>query len=157
MAEEHTFAVDLEQVQQLAFQATFDWPHAAPIMMDEPPPLGGSCGPNASRLLAAAVGNCLSASLAFCLQKARIPVQGIKTAVRGKLVRNAAERLRIGPVDVNITVDFGESSGERAARCLSLFEDFCVVSASVRGSIPIRVTVQDQNGTTIYTNPEPGH
>jgi len=38
--------------------------------MDEPEPMGGNSGPNACKVLAATIGNCLTASLLFCLQKA---------------------------------------------------------------------------------------
>lgn len=119
----------------------------APILMDEPPPLGQGDGPNASRLLGAAVGNCLSASLLFCLRKARVEVTGLTTEVVVVPVRNDAGRLRIGSIQVVLHPELaggdGRGAGEgRLKRCLELFEDFCVVTASVRGSIDVDVRVE---------------
>ncbi len=39
------------------------------LVTDEPAPLGGAAGPNPSRLLGAAVANCLAASLPFAMRK----------------------------------------------------------------------------------------
>jgi hypothetical protein len=69
--------------------------------MDEPEPLGEGTGPNAARVLAAAIGNCLSASLLFCLDKARVEVSVVRTKVTGSIVRNEKRapepRAREGP------------------------------------------------------------
>jgi organic hydroperoxide reductase OsmC/OhrA len=114
-----------------------------PVHMDEPPPLGRGDGPNASRLLGAAVGNCLSASLLFCLRKARVEVTSLSTEVVVVPQRNQAGRLRIGRIEVVLRPRLADGSGEgRLQRCLGLFEEFCVVTASVRDSIDVRVTVE---------------
>lgn len=55
--------LNLEHVQGYEFRLTFDWPDLPDLLLNEPAPLGAG----ASRLLAAAVANCLSASLLFCL------------------------------------------------------------------------------------------
>ncbi len=68
------------------------------LVMDEPPPLGEDAGPNAARMLAAAVGNCLSASLLFCLRRARVDVRAVRTTARASLVRNERGRLRVGEI-----------------------------------------------------------
>ena len=44
----------------------------------------------------------------------------------------------------------GELQGSpRLKRCLDLFEDFCVVTASVRQGIPVSVEVLDENGASL--------
>jgi organic hydroperoxide reductase OsmC/OhrA len=115
--------------------------------VDEPPPLGAGHGPNASRLLAAAVGNCLSASALLCLRKARIDVRGMRTTVRSSMVRNEKGRLRIGTIRVDIEPVVSPADRERMSRCLELFEDFCVVTQSVREGIDVEVAVTPVDAT----------
>lgn len=119
----------------------FDSPGIAPLTIDEPAPLGENKGPNPARILASAVGSCLAASLLFCLRKVRIDVRGLETTVHGSLVRNERGRLRMGPLRVSLDLVVPASQHERVPRCIELFEDFCVVTASVRASIPVEVNV----------------
>ncbi|HQU16119.1 MAG: hypothetical protein B7Z66_08805 [Chromatiales bacterium 21-64-14] len=152
MPEDGSFTVEVEQLRDYEFRVKFDWPEVAELTLDEPPPLGARQGPNASRLLAAAVANCLSASLLFCLEKSRLAPGGIKSVVRGTLVRNADKHLRIGGLNVVIDlVGMGEA-GTRLGRCVDLFEEFCVVTASVRQGIPVDVTVR-ADGDVVHRDP----
>ncbi|MFQ5629701.1 MAG: OsmC family protein [bacterium] len=132
------------------FKTTFDWQQVEPLLVDEPEPLGGGKGPNASRLLGAAVGNCLSASLLFCLEKAKVEIKNLKTEVKCTLQRNEKGRLRIAKLDVTITVDVASETPHRIDRCLGLFEDYCVVTASVRKGIEVNVRVVDPQGNRLY-------
>src|SRR5687767_7098156 len=66
---ESPISVSLEQESDFAFRITFDNEGFAPLLTDEPSPLGHDRGPNPSRLLLASVVNCLSASLLFALRK----------------------------------------------------------------------------------------
>lgn len=151
MATHEGFSLALERVDGYAFRVNFDWSSVPELIVDETEPLGKQQGPNASRLLAAAVGNCLSASLLFCLEKAKIEVRAVQTRVHGTLARNARGRLRVGRIDVEVRID---TAGElqRQARCLDLFEDYCVVTASVRKGIPISVRVVDAAGRELYVD-----
>ncbi len=137
-----SFSITLERVQDYEFRVKFDKAQFQELMLDEPPPLGRDTAPNASRLLAAAVGNCLSASLAFCAQKARVRFLALNTRVDVRIVRNERGRLRIGKIDVEIEPEFEQADLEKAKRCLGLFEDYCTVSQSVRAGIPISVSVK---------------
>ena len=121
---------------------TFDLPRASPLTLDEPAPLGTSAGPNPARLLAAAVGGCLGASLAFCLRKSHIAVAGISTTVRGTLLRNEHGRIRVGSISVLLEPVVAASDYDRIPRCLSVFEDYCVVTASIRSAVAVDVRVE---------------
>jgi uncharacterized OsmC-like protein len=148
MSEEPKFTFTMEQLQDFEFKVKFDWDGVADLLLDEPAPLGRNAGPNASRLVGAAVGNCLTASLLFCLRKSRVETKGMKTTVTGTMARNEKGRLRIGGFDVQIRVE-GLEDRSRAQRCLGLFEDFCVVTASVKQGIPVNVEVVDEKGTKL--------
>lgn len=150
MAENGAFSLTLERVGNYEFETKFDLEHLPPILLDEPPPLGGNKGPNASRMLAAAVGNCLSASLLFCLEKSKVSGQSVKTNVTGTLIRNEKGRLRVGRLDVHIKIDIPGETPQRTSRCLELFEDYCVVTASVRKGIQVNVRVSDVQGNELF-------
>lgn len=113
----------------------------APLLMDEPAPLGDGTGPNASAVLAAAMGNCLSASLLYCLRRSRVDVVGLRTEVEVTPERNPEGRLRIGAIRVELHPEVAAGAEGRLGRCLELFEDFCVVTESVRGGIDVAVEV----------------
>jgi len=150
MSEEGRFTIQLEQQEGFQINVQFDWKRAPDLLMDEPPPLGEQAGPNASRLLAAAAANCLSASLLFCVFKEEPPPNCLRAEATCVMVRNEKKRLRVGGIEVRLIVADVVKESPRFARCKDLFEDFCVVSASIRQGIPMRVTVLDQAGSVLH-------
>ena len=140
--EEKTFSVSMTREKDFVFKVDFGLENFD-FTMDEPEPVGGNTGPNASKVLAAAMGNCLTASLMFCLNKARAEVGGIETNVEGKMRRNEKGRWRIAEINVEISpeIDMDEFSSQYD-RCYKLFEDFCIVSKSIEEGIPINVEVK---------------
>lgn len=136
------FSISIDQVRDYEFRVRFDKEHMPELLVDEPPPLGRDSGPNASRLLAAAIGNCLTASLLFCARKARIDSAGMHTEVKVEIVRTENKRLRVGAVEVVIDPKLADGDKEKALRCIGLFEDFCTVTQSIRGGIDVRVAVK---------------
>lgn len=93
--EEKIFSVSIERENGFVFRVDFGLDEVENLIMDEPEPVGAGSGPNASRVLAAAVTNCLSASLIFCLQKAGAEVKGMRTRAEGRMRRNEEGRWRI--------------------------------------------------------------
>lgn len=143
---EGQFSLTVTQVDGYNFDVTFDDESWEPLRTDEPEPLGGGTAPNPSRVLGAAVGNCLAASLQFCLEKSRTPVTGMKATVTGHMTRNEKGRLRIGGFDVHIEPGLEGAASGRYERCLELFEDFCVVTQSVREGIDVNISVEPTFG-----------
>jgi len=152
MVEAHRFEIVLKHVRDYEFNVTFDWADAETLLVDEPAPLGREQGPNAARLVAAAAGNCLSASLMFCIAKSQVPGESVVTHVTGRMERNEKGRLRIGRIDVDMTVCDSLAEAGKMKRCLALFEDFCIVTSSLREGIPVGVTVRDAAGEVLHEN-----
>src|SRR5512145_385238 len=150
MSDALTFGVELEQQEGFEFRVRFDWPDVPELVLDEPEPLGKGRGPNAARLVGAAVANCLAASLVFCLKsKFRQNPGPVRAMASGRLERNERGRYRIAGFDVVLSL--AESFGDmpHQERCLEQFEDFCVVTESVRRGIPVTVSVRDAAGDTL--------
>lgn len=133
------FIVSVDRVDGYEFRVRFDKRQFEELRLDEPAPLGADSAPNAARLLAASIGNCLAASLLFCLNKSGARVSSLTSQVQVQLVRNDARRLRIGQVNVELRPEVDDVSA--LLGCIDAFEDFCVVTQSVREGIDVQVHV----------------
>ena len=140
--EARRFSISLDCIENYEFRVKFDGTPYGDLVMDEPPPLGADKGPNPARLLGAAVGGCLSASLIFSARKLRLPVTGMHTDVHVELARNEKGRWRIGAMEVVISPAVENPDPGKWQRCLDLFEDFCIVTQSVRNGINVAVKVR---------------
>lgn len=123
------------------FKVIFDAAGVPEFIVDEMTPIGESIGPNPTRLLSAAVGHCLSSSLLFCLRKARVSVKDLETEVKANLERNKEGYLRVISLDAQIRLDVNKDDKSRVDRCLSIFENYCTVTQSVRKGIDVKVTI----------------
>ncbi len=131
----------LKLLQGYRFKVEFDLEDIPNLRVDEIKPIGYGSGPNPSRLLSTAVGHCLSSSLIYCLNKARIKIDNLETTVKANVVRNEEGRLRVKNIDVQIHLEVEEKGRSRALRCLEIFENYCTVTQSVRKGIEINVNM----------------
>ncbi|MGC9236894.1 MAG: OsmC family protein, partial [Thiomonas sp.] len=127
-------SVTLRQVKDYQFDIHYAEGRPA-LLSDEPPPLGEGAGPSPSHLLLAAVGNCMSSSLYFALTKFKLDPKGLTTTATGEIGRNAAGRLRVLSITVDIRMGAAAQGMERLDRVLMQFEQFCTVGESVRQGI----------------------
>lgn len=149
MSQERIHHVTVRLARDYQFVAQFDDVAGRPSMLlDEPEPLGHNRGPNAAEVLSAAVGNCLAASLVFCLQRARIEVDGLTARVTTHVTRNEKGRFRISGIDVELDPLVGNDAS-KLDRCGELFEDFCIVTASVKQGIPVSVSLKQPEHATV--------
>ena len=146
---EKTSRTTLAREEGYRFRVRFDNEGMPDLITDEGSPLGEGKGPNPSRLLATAVGNCLAASLLFCLGKARLSVDGLEAEVLTEFTRNEEGRLRIADIQVRLLPHWTQETAAKARRCLEIFEDFCPVTHVVRYGVPIKVSV---DGVSLETD-----
>lgn len=124
------------------FNVQSDVDYIPAFLVDETKPEGDGLGPNPPRLLAAAIGHCMSSSLIFCLKKARIPIKKLETTVKMNLFRNEKGYRRIRSIDIQIELKVNEEDNTRIQRCLTLFEDYCTVTQSIRQGIEVNVNIK---------------
>lgn len=146
MTTEQPIRLTLEQESDYAFRITFDQQGAAPLLTDEPSPLGHDRGPDPSRLLLTSVVNCLAASLLFALRKYKNAPGTLRAEISATPLRNADGHWRIPRAFVELRLPEGNEHYEHLDRVLEQFEQFCVVTESVRQGIDVEVTVKDAHG-----------
>lgn len=132
----------LKLLQGYKFKVKFDVAGMPDLIVDELEPLGTNSGPTPTRLLSTAVGHCLSSSLLFCLNKARINIRDLETVVKAVTERNEEGLLRIMQLEVQMQIDIDEADKIRLANCLNIFENYCTVTQSVKKGIEVTVNVK---------------
>ena len=138
---EKSFVTKLELTDGYKFDVKYDVDYIPNLVVDETKPEGEGSGPDPTRLLSTAVGHCLSSSLIYCLNKARIPIKKLETTATTNLFRNEKGRLRIGSIDIQIDLKVNPEDKTRVNRCLTLFEDYCTVTQSIRKGIQVNVNI----------------
>lgn len=146
MSTETPIRVTLEQEDDYAFRIRFDDTALESLLSDEAAPLGHDRGPNPSRLLLASIANCLVASLLFALRKQHNQPGKLRAQITAIPMRNAEGRWRLPQAFVELQLPEGTEHYERLERVLEQFEQFCIVTQSVRQGIDVLVTVKDAHG-----------
>lgn len=113
---------------------------------DEPVPLGEGTGPSPSQLLAAAVANCLSASLLFACGKFKDDPGRLTATAVCEIGRNERNRMRVTGIKVTMALGVAPETLKHLDRALAQFQDFCTVSQSVKAGIPFSVAVMAPDG-----------
>lgn len=146
MTEERPIRIRLEQDEDFAFNVSFDEESLEALTVDELPPLGGGRGPNPARLLLTGIAHCLSASLLFALRKHRNEPGRLRAEISATLARNAEGRWRIPRASAELFLPEGQEHYRHLDRVFAQFEDFCIVTQSVRQGIEVDVSVRDAHG-----------
>jgi len=149
MNESTEIRVTLQLEEGYAFRVHFEGTDLEDLHTDEPAPLGAGSGPGPSRLLLVAIANCLSASLLFAMRKFKNSPGSLHTVITARSERNAEGRWRIPKAQVELQLAEGSGSHEHLQRILEQFENYCVVTQSVREGIEVEVTVKDADGRVL--------
>ena len=146
MSDDGGIRLVLEQEGPYAFKVSFDGTALEALHTDESTPLGAGAGPNPTHLLLASIANCLSASLVFALRKFKNSPGPIRAEITARKERNAEGRWRIPRAEVVITLADSAATLEHFDRVLAQFEQFCIVTQSVREGVVVDVAIVDAEG-----------
>lgn len=100
-------------------------------------------GPNPSKLLALSVLGCLATSFTYCLQRENFSLSDIEGTAVITSKRNEKGFWRLKNIDVKLNpkIDNVEMR-KRADQCRKFFEEFCVISESIREGIEIKLNLE---------------
>ena len=107
--------------------------------------LGGKTGaPNPEELLLAGVATCFVQTWAIFLGKLKVPLASPRLDAREEMEKDPAGGFRITRIDLFPHVPSALLAERKAdvEKTLSLAEKYCIVSKSVRGSVPITVSMK---------------
>jgi len=142
--------IQLRHQADYRFEIDFDEGRSPTLVTDLGPPLGRAAGPDPEKLLASAVATCLSSSLLFALRKNGNEAPPMHTVAAPVLARNAQKRLRVGRLDVEIRLGVPAAALQSLEKILATFEEFCVVTQSVRAGVPVNLRVLDSTGALLH-------
>ncbi len=145
MSNEESFEYEISMIRKDKYKFEIDFGNETipNLLTDESKavPGGEGLGPTPSMLLATAVGNCLSASLTFCITKMKLEVVNLKTLVKFTRKRNEEGFWRISQISVNLEPEVEDKDSSQYLKCIDIFKKYCIVSGSVEEGIPVNVTI----------------
>ncbi len=144
---ESQFTLSIKRIENYLFQ--LDFGEFGNVLADEPEPIGNGEGPSPSAMLAASVANCLSASLLFALSKKKDDPGEMSAVVTGTTGR-VGKYLRITHVKVDLKLGVEKSALSSLDDALSVFENYCTVTQSVRAGIDVDVQISDSTGAVVH-------
>ena len=99
--------------------------------------------PSPKKLLALSVLGCLAASFEFCLQKKQFSLSDLDGKAEVTLARNDKGFWRVKKIDVDILpkVD-NPKMRKRVDQCKKFFEQYCIISESLRKGIEVNINLE---------------
>ena len=138
--------VELKHREGCMFDARFRTKEGD-LLMREPFGIGIDYGPEAVTLFTMSAAYCMAASLNYYLAKARVLPTTLRAKGHVEMRLTDEHYRRIKCLDIDIRIEVAEKEHKRLERALSRFNDFCIITESIRGSFPVRVQVEHPWGT----------
>ncbi|MBD3187042.1 OsmC family peroxiredoxin [Candidatus Bathyarchaeota archaeon] len=136
--------IELSRIRELIFKIMFG-KDLASIIVDETNEGDDREGVKPSHLLAAAVMGCLSSSFLFCIGKKNLDVDDLTGTATVTTGRDEDGYLRVTGIKVSLTPETTDPDTlKRVNACKKFFEQYCVVTESVRKGIPVSVDIMEE-------------
>ena len=141
MSNELKTKVRLKQEEEMIFKCDLGEIKMDKLYIDEQHDKNAEkIGPSPTKLLALSVLGCLTASFSFCLKKKGLSISDLNGQAIVSIARNDKNLWRVKKIDVKISpkIDTPELR-KRANQCTKFFEQYCIISESVRNGIEVNL------------------
>lgn len=136
--------IELSRIRDLIFKIMIG-EDLASILVDETNEGDEREGVKPSHLLAAAVMGCLSSSFLFCIGKKDLDVDDLSGTATVTTGRDDDGYLRVTGIEVSLKPETTDPDTlKRIKACKKFFEQYCVVTESVRQGIPVSVDIMGE-------------
>ena len=100
-------------------------------------------GPSPVKLLGISILGCLAASFSFCLQKRNFSLLDLEGKAELTIARNNKGFWRVKKVNIDLIprVD-NPKAHKRINQCIKFFEQYCIISESVKTGFDVSVNVK---------------
>ncbi|MFX1419013.1 MAG: OsmC family protein [Promethearchaeota archaeon] len=144
MINEYSSEVGIKLEEEMIFKCDLGQIQMNDLFIDEQHKKSADkIGPNPAKLLALSVLGCLAASFTFCLQKKNFSLSNLdgKAIIISKRNEKGYWRLKKIDIILNPKIDNHELR-KRVDQCINFFEQYCIISESIRNGIDIDVKIE---------------
>ena len=143
MSNEYKSEVGISLEEELIFKCDLGQIKMQNLYIDERKIKTERIGPSPVKLLALSVLSCLAASFEFCLEKKNLTLSDLEGKAEITIARNKKKFWRVKRIDIEILpkIDNPEIR-KRVDQCKQLFEQYCIISESLRKGIEINVNFE---------------
>ena len=144
MSHELKTKVSLKQEDEMIYKCDLGGIKIHNLYIDESnKDLKEKLGPSPAKLLALSILGCLTASFEFCLLKRDICLSDLEGKAEVTIARNEKNFWRVKKIDIKIIPKVANLKMlKRIDQCKKFFEQFCIISESVREGIDLKVNLE---------------
>jgi len=108
------------------------------LKIDTPIKYGGlGNGLCPDELFFASIAGCLTTTFLFFKRKLRLKLNGLEISVQGEVDSHGSKGYFIGGIRATIRIEVNAGDEERAQRCSDLAKEYCHITRSIEGSLPL--------------------
>ena len=93
-------------------------------------------------LFFASIAGCLTTTFLFFKRKLRLKINGLEISVNGEIDSRGSRGYFIGHIRAVMRIKVNNGDEERAQRCSDLAKEYCHITRSIEGSLPIEILVK---------------
>lgn len=111
------------------------------LKIDTPIKYGGQGkGLCPDELFFASIAGCLTTTFLFFKRKLRLEINGLEISVKGEIDSRGSKGYFIGRIRAIIRIEVKSGDEERAQRCSDLAKEYCHITRSIEGCLPIKIS-----------------